>query len=101
MLLITNRGARKGYVQLWLCLLSRTRGRKSGRGSQGKRRWREWWTPIHCIGEALAWEDAETVHHDMMGRMRSLNVRTQWESKLPDNVHILWDDAVDAAAQTA
>jgi hypothetical protein len=91
--LLTKRDASRGHVSMWLCILERTRGRKRGRGSRGKRRWREWWKPIHHVGNALFWSDTGTVHNDTFRRMDSMHVPVLREDGLPDNVHILWDDA--------
>lgn len=79
---------------LWVCSLERTRGRKVGRGSHGKRRWREWWRKHGIVPDDVGTVRTDWFRHDTrLESARQIGLQIYEASKLPDNVHILEADA--------
>ena len=80
--------------KVWVCRFVRKRGRRFGRGSHGKRRWREWW-----VKHAQVTADKHTLLSDWFEQdsrityaARVGGVSIYRSNKMPDNVHILEPD---------
>ena len=81
-----------GERTVWCCALERTRGRKHGRGSQGRRKWREWWkqlAPVELANGAGCVKTDWFEHDERLPRAEKLGVPVYRADSMPDNVHIL------------
>lgn len=86
----------------WVCTLERTRGRKIGRGSAGKRRWREWWRKHGIIDPSANVVRTDWFTQDNRETIaRGLGVMIYKVTTLPDNVHILEADEAAVRPRSA
>ena len=85
--------------RVWVCKLVRTRGRKAGRGSAGKRRYREWWHPYAEVQEPDASATDWFSFSQSISRAERLKLQIFRSAAMPDTVHILWEDPDDDATQ--
>lgn len=83
---------------VWVCTLLRSRGRKHGRGSKGKRCWREWWQPVAKL-DVAAGVHTDWFSHGPAKRAVSLGLPVYIAGRVPDNVHIVWDDQADGSGE--